>query len=127
MLRPPPTPTLLPYTTLFRSCRDDRHPCADAPGGSSYRQAVRQEEPVLVDDVDDMRLAVHLVHEPLPLQLGKAGLDAVDRALALRPRHELVQARSEAGRCLEAQPRARTRGISDAVTDVSGPISAHKA
>src|SRR5437899_7168708 len=72
MLRPPPTPTLLPYTTLFRSCRDDRHPCADAPGGSSYRQAVRQEEPVLVDDVDDMRLAVHLVHEPLPLQLGKA-------------------------------------------------------
>src|SRR5205085_8477723 len=68
------------------------------------------------------RLISCLPDEPLLFQLGKAGLDAIHRPLTLRPCDQFVQTYFERSACLEAQRLARPCGITDAVTDVAGPI-----
>src|SRR5690349_23698625 len=60
MTRPPPTSTLFPYTTLFRS-QPLPGPCHAAPRGSRYparcdpRRECRQKPPALPDAVLDRK------------------------------------------------------------------------
>src|SRR5688572_31804106 len=50
MIRRPPRSTLFPYTTLFRSARDDEHPAAVAEQRAEALEDVRGAEVVRRDE-----------------------------------------------------------------------------
>src|SRR4051812_49928125 len=77
MIRPPPTSTLFPYTTLFRSAalhaiRGDRCPLDVAGTGHGDRHVLVDDQvldPELAALVDDLGAAVVAEASPNPLEL----------------------------------------------------------